>query len=47
MVDCFGRFNGGFIAKDYPSWEDIDVCDEWAQWARDIFIENAENITTI
>lgn len=47
MIDCFGRFNGGFIAKDYPTWEDIDVCDKWAQWARDIFIENAENTTII
>lgn len=30
---------GGLIAKDYPTWEDIDVKDEWAQWARDIFME--------
>jgi uroporphyrinogen decarboxylase len=41
MLSCFGKFNGGFIAKDYPAWEDIDVKDEWAQWARDIFIANA------
>ncbi len=38
MITNFGNFGGGFIAKDYPSWEDIDVKDEWAQWARDIFI---------
>jgi uroporphyrinogen decarboxylase len=41
MLECFGKFNGGFIAKDYPSWEDIDVKDEWAQWARDIFIKES------
>ncbi|QUI23308.1 hypothetical protein HZI73_13880 [Vallitalea pronyensis] len=38
MFTHFGRFGGGFIAKDYPTWEDINIKDEWAQWARDIFI---------
>lgn len=42
MIDYFRKFNGGFIAKDYPIWEDINVKDEWAQWARDIFIANAK-----
>lgn len=41
MVTHFGGFEGGFIAKDYPTWEDIDVKDEWAQWARDIFISES------
>jgi len=40
MLDCFGRFNGGFIAKDYPQWDAIGVKDEWAQWARDVFVKN-------
>lgn len=39
MIRELGQFRGGFIAKDYPSWEDIDVMDEWAGWARDIFIQ--------
>ncbi len=42
MLDCFrrgseGLLDGGFIAKDYPQWDAIDVHEEWAQWARDIF----------
>lgn len=39
MIRELGRFGGGFIAKDYPSWEDIDVKDEWAGWARNIFLK--------
>ena len=42
MMCCFGKFRGGFIAKDYPSWEDIGVKDEWAQWARDVFMTEDE-----
>ena len=38
MIRCFGKYRGGFIAKDYPTWEDIDIKEEWAQWARDVFI---------
>lgn len=37
MIRCFGKFSGGFIAKDYPTWDDINIKDEWAQWARDVF----------
>lgn len=38
MAERLGRFDGGFIAKDYPSWADIDIPEEWASWARDEFI---------
>jgi hypothetical protein len=38
MLRCFGSGGGGFIAKDYPQWEAIDVPEEWAQWARDVFM---------
>ncbi|WP_304944142.1 uroporphyrinogen decarboxylase family protein [Vallitalea guaymasensis] len=38
MMTEFGSYGGGFIAKDYPTWEDIDVKEEWAQWARDVFL---------
>lgn len=31
---------GGFIAKDYPQWEAVNVKEEWAQWARDVFIRS-------
>ena len=42
MLQYFGKFKGGFIAEDYPSWEDIDVKEEWAQWARGVFMKNAD-----
>lgn len=29
---------GGLIAKDYPSLGDIHVPDEWAGWAREVFV---------
>ena len=36
MVETF-HDGGGFIAKDYPSYSDIGVSEEWAQYARDAF----------
>lgn len=41
MVNAFRGFGGGFIAKDYPSWGDINVKLEWASWAREVFMANA------
>ncbi len=41
MIDCFGRFGGGFIAKDYPQWDAIGVRSEWADWARQVFTDQA------
>ena len=41
MMDCFRKRGGGLIIKDYPSWGDIHVKDEWAQWVRDMVIANA------
>jgi hypothetical protein len=38
LLRGFGDPRGGFIAKDYPQWDAIDVRDEWAQWARDVFM---------
>jgi len=38
MMDLLGGFCGGFIAKDYPQWDAINVREEWAQWARDEFL---------
>ena len=42
MVNQFKEYGGSLIAKDYPSWGDINVEDEWAQWARDVIIANAK-----
>jgi hypothetical protein len=37
MIRTFHK-GGGLIAKDYPSLGDIGVKDEWAQYARDVFM---------
>ena len=42
MVNAFKESGGSFIFKDYPGWSDINVKEEWAQWARDVVIANAE-----
>jgi hypothetical protein len=39
MVTKLGAFNGGFLAKDYPTWKDVGVQPEWAAWMRDAFRE--------
>lgn len=39
MIEVFKKYaDGALIAKDYPTWEDIYVKQEWASWARDIFV---------
>jgi len=41
---AFREYNdGALIAKDYPAWGDIDVAEEWATWARDIFLTEGWN----
>jgi len=40
MIGAFHK-GGGLIAKDYPSLADVGVKDEWAQYARDVFIDSA------
>lgn len=43
MVNCFKKYcNGGLIAKDYPTWDSIEVELEWADWARNVILKNAE-----
>lgn len=40
MIQVFRQYNdGALIAKDYPSWGDIDIKEEWATWARNVFLE--------
>lgn len=41
MCRMFREAGGGWIAKDYPSYGDIGVKDEWAGWARKVIIENS------
>jgi len=42
MVDNFRTICGGsLIVKDYPSYGDIGVKEEWATWARDIVLANS------
>ena len=36
------RFGGALIAKDYPTWHDIDVKEEWAAWARDVIVAHSD-----
>ena len=42
MAAAFKKTGGGLIAMDYGAWADIGVEDEWAQWARDVFISQAD-----
>ena len=41
MCRLFREAGGGWIAKDYPSYGDIGVKEEWAGWARKVIIENS------
>ncbi|MDR0502039.1 MAG: hypothetical protein LBH16_01830 [Treponema sp.] len=41
MAEQFRKCGGSLIAKDYPTWEDLNVLPEWQQWARDVIIANA------
>lgn len=41
MCDLFSATGGGWIAKDYPSYNDIGVKPEWAAWAQDIITQNS------
>ncbi len=42
MVKAFkDTCGGGLIVKDYPTWNDINVALEWADWAREVVYQNA------
>ena len=41
MAECF-RESGSMIAKDYPTWHDINVEAEWARWARETFVAHSQ-----
>jgi hypothetical protein len=42
MCDVFRACGGSLIAKDYPTWEDIEVLPEWAEWARQVIVEHSD-----
>ncbi len=43
MVNNFKSIcQGSLIVKDYPSYGDIDVQEEWADWAREVVLQNSE-----
>ena len=39
MIREFGRDGGGFIAADYTDWPSINIPDEKAEWARQVFLK--------
>ncbi len=40
MINAFKKVGGGLILKDYPTYHDIGVKQEWATWARKVFMKN-------
>ena len=42
-VDLFRERGASIIARDYGSWKDIEISEEWAGWAKETFIKYAEN----
>lgn len=40
LIDHLGRFNGGFVAGEYSSWEAIEVDTQWGKWACDAFMNH-------
>lgn len=42
MCRLFAESGGCWIAKDYPTYADIGVDEEWASWARDVIIANSK-----
>lgn len=42
MCDLFRSVGGGWIAKDYPQYDDIGIKPEWSAWARNIILQNSD-----
>ena len=42
MADSFKKAGGSLIAKDYPTWWEIGIPDEWSAWARDAIVANSQ-----
>ena len=43
MVQLFRSKGASIIAKEYPSWSDINIHEEWAAWAREAFLLCSDN----
>lgn len=41
MCELFRAAGGAWIAKDYPTYEDIGVDPAWAHWAQEVIVENS------
>ena len=41
MCELFRSVGGGWIAKDYPTYDDIGVKREWTAWAQTVIVENS------
>lgn len=41
MVDVFKAIGGGLISKDYPTWDSIEIDEQWATWGRDVILDNS------
>jgi hypothetical protein len=41
MCERFRAAGGAWIAKDYPTYEDIGVDPAWAHWAQEVIVENS------
>ena len=41
MCELFRAAGGGWIAKDYPTYNDIGVDPAWAKWAEDVIVANS------
>ena len=42
MAEAFRKAGGSLIAKDYGSWQDINVEREWADWAMNVIVANSK-----
>ena len=42
MAEAFKKAGGSLIAKDYGSWQDINVEREWADWAMNVIVANSK-----
>ena len=40
LMHMLGRFDGGFMAKDYIDWKACGIDDQWAAWARQAFLRD-------
>ena len=42
MCEVFRAHGGNLICKDYPTYNDINVAEEWARWAMDVIVASSD-----